>query len=105
MKAKKIVALVLGLVLVLALGTSALATDAMSNPVTVAGLTLRFGDPDYPATAPECNMYFKATSATNTYDAIYSTDVRLQARASIPASSRSMSAARSAASLARTSTS
>lgn len=74
MKAKKIVALVLGLVLVLALGTSALATDAMSNPVTVAGLTLRFGDPDYPATAPECNMYFKATSATNTYDAIYSTD-------------------------------
>lgn len=74
MKAKKIVALVLVLVLVLALGTSALATDAMSNPVTVAGLTLRFGDPDYPATAPECNMYFKATSATNTYDAIYSTD-------------------------------
>ena len=74
MKAKKIVALVLVLVLVLALGTSALATDAMSNPVTVAGLTLRFGDPDYPATAPESNMYFKATSATNTYDAIYSTD-------------------------------
>lgn len=74
MKAKKIVALVLVLVLVLALGTSALATDAMSNPVTAAGLTLRFGDPDYPATAPECNMYFKATSATNTYDAIYSTD-------------------------------
>lgn len=74
MKAKKIVALVLVLVLVLALGTSALATDAMSNPVTVAGLTLRFGDPDYPATAPECNMYFRTTSAANTYDAIYSTD-------------------------------
>lgn len=74
MKAKKIVALVLALVMVLALGTSALAaTGDMSNPVTAAGLTLHFGDPDYPATAPECNMYFKET-ATNTYDAIYSTD-------------------------------
>lgn len=74
MKAKKIVAIVLALVMVLALGTSALAaTGDMSNPVTAAGLTLHFGDPDYPATAPECNMYFKET-ATNTYDAIYSTD-------------------------------
>ena len=74
MKAKKIVAIVLAIVMVLALGTSALAaTGDMSNPVTAAGLTLHFGDPDYPATAPECNMYFKET-ATNTYDAIYSTD-------------------------------
>ena len=74
MKAKKIVALVLALVMVLALGTSALAaTGDMSNPVTAAGLTLHFGDPKYPPTDPECNMYFKET-ATNTYDAIYSTD-------------------------------
>ena len=74
MKAKKIVAIMLALVMVLALGTTALAaTGDMSNPVTAAGLTLHFGDPDYPATAPECNMYFKET-ATNTYDAIYSTD-------------------------------
>lgn len=74
MKAKKIVAIVLAIVMVLALGTSALAaTGDMSNPVTVSGVTLRFGDPNYPATAPECNMYFKET-ATNTYDAIYSTD-------------------------------
>ena len=74
MKAKKIVAIVLALVMVLALGTSALAaTGDMSNPVTAAGLTLHFGDPDYPATDPECNMYFKET-ADNTYDAIYSTD-------------------------------
>lgn len=77
MKAKKIVALVLAFVMVLALGTSALATEStMSNPVTVpnSNITLRFGDPDYPATAPECNMYFRTTSAANTYDAIYSTD-------------------------------
>ena len=74
MKAKKIVAIVLAIVMVLALGTSALAaTGDMSNPVTVSGVTLRFGDPNYPATAPECNMYFKETT-TNTYDAIYSTD-------------------------------
>lgn len=74
MKARKIVAIVLAIVMVLALGTSALAaTGDMSNPVTAAGLTLHFGDPDYPATAPECNMYFKET-ASNTYDAIYSTD-------------------------------
>ena len=74
MKAKKIVALVLALVMVLALGTSALAaTGDMSNPVTAAGLTLHFGDPEYPPTDPECNMYFKET-ADNTYDAIYSTD-------------------------------
>ena len=74
MKAKKIVALVLALVMVLALGTSALAaTGDMSNPVTVSGVTLRFGDPNYPATAPEKYMYFKET-ATGTYDAIYSTD-------------------------------
>lgn len=74
MKAKKIVALVLALVMVLALGTSALAaTGDMSNPVTVSGVTLRFGDPNYPATAPEKYMYFKETG-TGTYDAIYSTD-------------------------------
>lgn len=74
MKAKKIVALVLALVMVLALGTSALAaTGDMSNPVTAADLNLYFGDPDYPATAPECYMYFKETG-TNTYDAIYSTN-------------------------------
>lgn len=74
MKAKKIVALVLALVMVLALGTSALAaTGDMSNPVTAAGLTLHFGDPKYPPTDPECNMYFKET-ASNTYDAIYSTN-------------------------------
>lgn len=45
----------------------------MSNPVTVSGVTLRFGDPNYPATAPEKYMYFKETG-TGTYDAIYSTD-------------------------------
>lgn len=74
MKAKKIVALVLALVMVLALGTSALAaTGDMSNPVTVSDVTLRFGDPNYPATAPEKYMYFKETG-TGTYDAIYSTD-------------------------------
>ena len=74
MKAKKIVALVLALVMVLALGTSALAaTGDMSNPVTAEDLNLYFGDPKYPATAPECYMYFKET-ATNTYDAIYSTN-------------------------------
>ena len=74
MKAKKIVALVLALVMVLALGTSALAaTGDMSNPITVSGVTLRFGDPNYPATAPEKYMYFKETG-TGTYDAIYSTD-------------------------------
>ena len=74
MKAKKIVALVLALVMVLALGTTALAaTGDMSNPVTAADLNLYFGDPDYPATAPECYMYFKETG-TNTYDAIYSTN-------------------------------
>ena len=74
MKAKKIVALMLALVMVLALGTSALAaTGDMSNPVTVSGVTLRFGDPNYPATAPEKYMYFKETG-TGTYDAIYSTD-------------------------------
>ena len=74
MKAKKIIALVLALVMVLALGTSALAaTGDMSNPVTVSGVTLRFGDPNYPATAPEKYMYFKETG-TGTYDAIYSTD-------------------------------
>lgn len=74
MKAKKLVALVLALVMVLALGTSALAaTGDMSNPVTVSGVTLRFGDPNYPATAPEKYMYFKETG-TGTYDAIYSTD-------------------------------
>ena len=74
MKAKKIVALMLALVMVLALGTSALAaTGDMSNPVTVSGVTLRFGDPNYPATAPEKYMYFRETG-TGTYDAIYSTD-------------------------------
>ena len=74
MKAKKIVALVLALVMVLALGTSALAaTGDMSNPVTVSGVTLRFGDPNYPATAPEKYMYFKETG-TGTYDAVYSTN-------------------------------
>lgn len=74
MKAKKIVALVLALVMVLALGTSALAaTGDLSNPVTAEDLNLYFGDPKYPATAPECYMYFKET-ATNTYDAIYSTN-------------------------------
>ena len=74
MKAKKIVALVLALVMVLALGASAFAaTGDMSNPVTVSGVTLRFGDPNYPATAPEKYMYFKETG-TGTYDAIYSTD-------------------------------
>lgn len=74
MKAKKIVALMLALVMVLALATSALAaTGDMSNPVTVSGVTLRFGDPNYPATAPEKYMYFKETG-TGTYDAIYSTD-------------------------------
>lgn len=74
MKAKKIVALMLALVMVLALGTSALAaTGDMSNPVTVSDVTLRFGDPNYPATAPEKYMYFKETG-TGTYDAIYSTD-------------------------------
>ena len=74
MKAKKIIALVLALVMVLALGTSALAaTGDMSNPVTVSGVTLRFGDPNYPATAPEKYMYFKETG-TGTYDAIYSTN-------------------------------
>ncbi len=74
MKAKKIVAIVLAIVMVLALGTSALAaTGDMSNPVTAAGLTLHFGDPKYPPTDPECNMYFKET-ASNTYDAIYSTN-------------------------------
>lgn len=74
MKAKKIVALMLALVMVFALGTSALAaTGDMSNPVTVSGVTLRFGDPNYPATAPEKYMYFKETG-TGTYDAIYSTD-------------------------------
>ena len=74
MKAKKIVALMLALVMVLALGTSALAaTGDMSNPVTVSGVTLRFGDPNYPATDPEKYMYFKETG-TGTYDAIYSTD-------------------------------
>lgn len=74
MKAKKIVALMLALVMVLALGASAFAaTGDMSNPVTVSGVTLRFGDPNYPATAPEKYMYFKETG-TGTYDAIYSTD-------------------------------
>lgn len=74
MKAKKIVAIMLALVMVLALGTTALAaTGDMSNPVTAADLNLYFGDPDYPATAPECYMYFKETG-TNTYDAIYSTN-------------------------------
>ena len=74
MKAKKIVALMLALVMVLALGASAFAaTGDMSNPVTVSGVTLRFGDPNYPATAPEKYMYYKETG-TGTYDAIYSTD-------------------------------
>lgn len=74
MKAKKIVALMLALIMVLALGASAFAaTGDMSNPVTVSGVTLRFGDPNYPATAPEKYMYFKETG-TGTYDAIYSTD-------------------------------
>lgn len=74
MKAKKIVAIMLALVMVLALGTTALAaTGDMSNPVTAEDLNLYFGDPKYPATAPECYMYFKET-ATNTYDAIYSTN-------------------------------
>lgn len=76
MKAKKLVALVLAFVMVLALGTSALATESsMSNPVTVPGsnITLRFGDPNYPATAPEKYMYFKETG-TGTYDAVYSTN-------------------------------
>ena len=73
MKAKKILSLLLALVMVLALGTSAFAaTGDMSNPVTVSGVTLTFGDTEAP-TAPECNMYFKET-ANNTYDAIYSTD-------------------------------
>ena len=64
----------LALVMVLALGASAFAaTGDMSNPVTVSGVTLRFGDPNYPATAPEKYMYFKETG-TGTYDAIYSTD-------------------------------
>lgn len=73
MKAKKIVAIVLAIVMVLALGTSALAaTGDMSNPVTTSGVTLTFGVPEA-ATAPECNMYFKET-ADNTYEAIYSTD-------------------------------
>lgn len=64
----------LALVMVLVLGASAFAaTGDMSNPVTVSGVTLRFGDPNYPATAPEKYMYFKETG-TGTYDAIYSTD-------------------------------
>lgn len=73
MKAKKIVALVLALVMVLALGTSALAaTGDMSNPVTVSGVTLTFGDTENP-TWPESSMYFKEVS-TNSFSAVYSTN-------------------------------
>lgn len=73
MKAKKIVALVLALVMVLALGTSALAvTGDMNNPVTVSGVTLTFGDTENP-TWPESSMYFKEVS-TNSFSAVYSTD-------------------------------
>lgn len=73
MKAKKIVALVLALVMVLALGTSAFAaTGDMSNPVTASGVTLTFGDTENP-TWPESSMYFKEVS-TNSFSAVYSTD-------------------------------
>ena len=73
MKAKKIVALMLALVMVLALGTSAFAaTGDMSNPVTVSGVTLTFGDTENP-TWPESSMYFKEVS-TNSFSAVYSTD-------------------------------
>lgn len=73
MKAKKIVALMLALVMVLALGTSAFAaTGDMSNPVTVSGVTLTFGDTGNP-TWPESSMYFKEVS-TNSFSAVYSTD-------------------------------
>ena len=98
MKAKKIVALMLALVMVLALGASAFAaTGDMSNPVTVSGVTLRFGDPNYPATAPEKYMYFKETG-TGTYDAIYSTDGTTEDTSYYPESSLCTSRATSPAS-------
>ena len=98
MKAKKIVALMLALVMVLALGASAFAaTGDMSNPVTVSGVTLRFGDPNYPATAPEKYMYFKETG-TGTMTQSTAPMARPRIRATIPTSSLCTSRATSPAS-------
>ena len=73
MKAKKILSLLLAIVMVLSLSTAAFATGStLSNPVTVSGITLRFGDPDYSATWPESNMYFQGSG--NTFSAVYSKD-------------------------------
>ncbi len=40
------------------------STGALTNPVTVDGLTLRIGDPDYPATDPECYMSFEGVNGS-----------------------------------------
>lgn len=73
MNAKKILSLLLAIVMVLSLSTAAFATGStLSNPVTVSGITLRFGDPDYSATWPESNMYFQGSG--NAFSAVYSKD-------------------------------
>ena len=73
MNAKKILSQLLAIVMVLSLSTAAFATGStLSNPVTVSGITLRFGDPDYSATWPESNMYFQGSG--NAFSAVYSKD-------------------------------
>ena len=67
----------------------------VGDPVTVSGVTLRFGDPNYPATAPEKYMYFKETG-TGTYDAICERNAARSA--TIPTSSLCTSGAASPAS-------
>lgn len=65
---RRILSLVLSLAMLISvLGISA----AASEPENIEGVSIQFGDPDYPATEPESLMSLTQVGTSNTYNAVY----------------------------------
>lgn len=73
MKKTAVTAVVFLLAMALLLALSPVGISATeSDPVaTIGNGLIQFGDPAYPATAPESLMRFEAASGANTYNAVY----------------------------------